>query len=675
MSEKSAIKITLRWITETSTIRAEVQDCGQGPTPARSREIWRGNGRKGGIGINAVRSYVEGLGGLCGNDGSIFYFEISGGMTKSNFDMAPYSLMFVSKKAEALFRLEGHQPTTVWGVMFSSLPVCALLAMLIASIKPEQVEDLNMVLDHEVNVVAVMLYCAVAVTLASCQIYFSYLPKFQWWTRTLLCFIYILLDIFLSIRVISENRGNKITSPELKYLPGTTLMEFTVIVYAPLLNIPFCYQLATVLFFGVVGRVAITVSAFMDTGENTYPLVFARAMHLVVIASGAMYIWFLEKRRRHLYIEKFIKTDLRRDILILEKSSRAREKEVKREEARKAAHAVSGCFNTILIAAQKLEYELSKKNEKMDEDIIYCFEKVSEAKNNFILLQKKSSREHELKQRNNRKKNKMTERSSTEEQKMNMENHVLVAHKRRVSSDDIMLAMMGEAIDFGNGNEGNEGNEEEGLEVVQERLPEIEIELVNIDIADINDTNNTNNTNTNETNDVDDTKGSRSSTLSSISSASRETSTESNQTEPIREKVLFPKILVVDDNEFCCQFAASQVCEILGGNQKCHVDCVGTSTSTVLNYLLDESSVEYDLVLMDMSMPDETGRKMEQAGIWITRQYKLARNTSVTRFICLSGMGRDASVTKMCKDAGFSYPYALGKPFDLEEMRRVLENI
>lgn len=66
---------------------------------------------------------------------------------------------------------------------------------------------------------------------------------------------------------------------------------------------------------------------------------------------------------------------------------------------------------------------------------------------------------------------------------------------------------------------------------------------------------------------------------------------------------------------------------------------------------------------------------MEQAGIWITRQYKIARNTSVTRFICLSGMGRDASVTKMCKDAGFSYPYALGKPFDLEEMRRVLENI
>ena len=61
------------------------------------------------------------------------------------------------------------------------------------------------------------------------QIYFSYLPKVQWWTRTFLCFIYVLLDIFMSIRVISENRGNKITSPELKYLPGTTLMEFTIL--------------------------------------------------------------------------------------------------------------------------------------------------------------------------------------------------------------------------------------------------------------------------------------------------------------------------------------------------------------------------------------------------------------------------------------------------------------
>ena len=72
------VKVSLTWITETNNIRIAVTDQGVGPTPARSRQIWRGKGRKGGIGIDAIRSYVDGLGGTYGNDASTFWIQVPG---------------------------------------------------------------------------------------------------------------------------------------------------------------------------------------------------------------------------------------------------------------------------------------------------------------------------------------------------------------------------------------------------------------------------------------------------------------------------------------------------------------------------------------------------------------------------------------------------------------------
>ena len=71
-------------------------------------------------------------------------------------------------------------------------------------------------------------------------------------------------------------------------------------------------------------------------------------------------------------------------------------------------------------------------------------------------------------------------------------------------------------------------------------------------------------------------------------------------------------------------------------------------------------------------MPCESGND-HQAGIWVTRQYKLHRPTSKTNFICLSGMGRDHLTIRLCKDAGFIPPFALGKPFNLDELIEVLK--
>ena len=137
-----------------------------------------------------------------------------------------------------------------------------------------------------------------------------------------------------------------------------------------------------------------------------------------------------------------------------------------------------------------------------------------------------------------------------------------------------------------------------------------------------------------------------------------------------------PRVLIVDDNNFCREFAMSQISHFLGGEQKCLVDGVGTSASFVLQHLLN-SEFSYDLVFMDMSMPsgvvgiNETVRR-DNAGLWVTKKYLLDRPTSTTKFVCLSGMGRDRETIQSCKAAGFSYPYALGKPFEWNEIQKLL---
>jgi hypothetical protein len=108
------VEVNLSWTTcqETSAIHIAVTDQGVGVSPARSREIWSGTDTGGRIGISAIKSYVHGLGGTCGNDGPVFWVEVPGGMTYSAFTMSPWTLKFASKKAEQQFIIFGHQPST-----------------------------------------------------------------------------------------------------------------------------------------------------------------------------------------------------------------------------------------------------------------------------------------------------------------------------------------------------------------------------------------------------------------------------------------------------------------------------------------------------------------------------------------------------------------------------------
>merc|ERR1712146_238644 len=60
------------------------------------------------------------------------------------------------------------------------------------------------------------------------------------------------------------------------------------------------------------------------------------------------------------------------------------------------------------------------------------------------------------------------------------------------------------------------------------------------------------------------------------------------------------------------------------------------------------------------------------AGIWVTRMYKMSKPHSRSRFVALSGMGRDDGTKRRCRDVGMVAPYAIGKPFQVAELASLL---
>ena len=64
--------------------------------------------------------------------------------------------------------------------------------------------------------------------------------------------------------------------------------------------------------------------------------------------------------------------------------------------------------------------------------------------------------------------------------------------------------------------------------------------------------------------------------------------------------------------------------------------------------------------------------KTSSAGLWCTKEYKLKRPNSLTKFVCVSGLGRDEELQSRCRAVGMVPPYSLGKPFDRKELLGLL---
>ena len=601
------ILVSLHWVATHGRIRVEVQDQGEGPTPAKARDIWRGQGRAGGIGIRAIMSYVDGLGGKYGNKGSTFFIEVPGGMTEKLHKMSTWTLAFVSAKAESIFVRDSHE-TSVWDIMTAGF-YCTIIAIFyfLSAHSTDNLNNSNAFLFTGALIGLLWIFAFASIHFAKSR------PVLRWWARILLCVIIVAIDLYLSLNVISLQLGAQYIywggnltfslddTLQMKYMPGLALIALAITCAAPTLNIPIFMHMTCVFFILFINRLMVTIAAFWIS----YGYFFARSIHIGFIILSFRWVYKNEVLRRKKYVANFQKDALKRDYAIIELSARARAEEVQRESDRHATHQVSRCFETLLTAALKMaelsssrqeqlikprqfSYQTlpsanSSKSDAYDKRFLQIFDKILEAKEHFVAMQIRTS-------------------------------HEVVSSTQNMNET---LRIHGSQDEEEKGDEKDEKDEKNGVisqqQIVVNRCPEKSI----------------------------------------------------------------PKILVVDDNTFCCEFIASQIRNLLGRETKCRVDCVGESTKTILNYMLSDHSIEYDLVLMDMQMPENSKSPypMEEAGIMVTRKYKLERPNSKSKFLLLSGLGRDPYVVAKCKDAGFSPPFALGKPFDTKEMQCVLDNM
>ena len=597
--QRGRIQVVLSLLAGEGDIRVEISDEGVILSPTRAKEIWNGQGRKGGIGIRAVRSYVNGLGGKFGyvhleNRGSTFWVQVPGGTTTSFHEMSSWTMRFAAAKAENSFLRDGHLhasllPGPLWSVATMGVVLVVAVGMFLASAGSAR----SMTILH---VVMISSFAVLGAFFFAGQAYFSHRPILRWWCRTLICLGIVGMDISATLNIAERDNiflvGGNLTAAEssLKYLPGVFLVEAVAFLLGPLLNFTVATHLFPIFLWMFITKVMVALNAIQLPGTSGYERIFARGLHVMFQVLGFLSLCKLEYGRRTRYVAAFRKDDLTRELKILEMSARARAEEVQRDATRIASHQVTGVFNSLLAATMRIKHLIQvggadPGRSEYNKELSKCFQVVAEARLYFISLQR------------------------TDRPLMTVatrENPVTIKIESKDSEEH-----GGEKCGSGERGSGERGSGERAEESQQHQL------------AVIGDN-------------------------------------------------IFPRVLVVDDNEFCREFVVRQVREMLGGADKCRVDGVGVSAQHALSHLLEQSEdASYHLVLMDLSMPGGG----DQAGIWVTRQYKLGRPNSTTRFVCLSGMGRDADVTRICKDAGFAPPFSLGKPVKWDEMKDLLATL
>ncbi len=329
------IQVKLKWLGKSSSIRVEVSDEGPGPSPARAREIWRGQSSDG-IGIKAVRSYVEGLGGTYGSEGSTFWFQVPGGQTASHHVMHPWTLKFVSWNAEQIFRREGHL-VSPWRVALWGMLGCLCAVIFMAAVG----SAFNMYGDEffRTHAIAQLLVLGLLVGVACTLVSSSDRPRVHWWCVVLLCSGFATMEIVSTVSICHRTGGKG----DQKFVPGVWLLQLGFAVMGPCLNLTLFswpYSFAWVLVF--VNRLIVTFyAAVVLDGEEGYQIAMSRAIHIFLVPAVLGLAWELERQRRVRYAANFKRTDLKRDLRILELASKVRAEGVQRDAARNAAHQVS----------------------------------------------------------------------------------------------------------------------------------------------------------------------------------------------------------------------------------------------------------------------------------------------------------------------------------------------
>ena len=385
-----------------------------------------------------------------------------------------------------------------------------------------------------------------------------------------LSLVYAFLDVLTCYVVLQEQ---SVASSCSKWAIGVA-MPLTVLfaVFIMVSNILICQALPVFAVMFVTRVIRLIASPEPEDFAT-------RTIHLLVLLSIVGGIWKREYELRCDYKSHLLSFDLARDRRNLEISCQVKKKEIEIQAIRNAKHMISECFNTVLIAAQRLQLIVSAETEEK-------------------------------------------ERENTSEGKEEHTNDTLQATSSKSELQLCGAMILSAQEDYIGLQENYNSHKDKSVEE-------------NIDIAIIN--------NTDDINISSDTDNKASETTPPTVMTTRLPVANNNS------------VLIVDDNQFCREFVACQVRNLLKKYSTPHEVAVsGKNVQLTLDFLL-APKFDYDLVLIDMNMPGTPSSVSHcQAGIWCTHQYKLLRPHSSTNFVCMSGLGRDELLQEQCRAAGMA---------------------
>ena len=379
------IQVRLLWEEQDSAVRIEVSDRGQGVTEAQALALFRDIGDapvlrsdSSGIGLQAVKTYIAGLGGTVGADKSTFWFRIP--LLRRPTEMHPIFLYFNGAE-EANFRKYIIPKASIFSISYGLL--CFATYFLLALIFQEN-DNKYFCYYRNTKILAANIggefndrNCSISNSIASnilisseqgvtgFDILFWMLPSLSvgcalaWrlhrptspcaykcaivWTHIAFSTTdFLFIQNLLMAMAVSPLQTNPLD------LMNSVMILLRQFVLTPVGGFPILHT-HLLFILPIVSRITVVFLA------PTIWLQIAYFLQALIGFAVLLACWYLEKRIRISYKNHFRHKELKNNQQTLDHLAKVLSLEARQKAQSNAAHEVSGCFNTLLVAALEMQ--------------------------------------------------------------------------------------------------------------------------------------------------------------------------------------------------------------------------------------------------------------------------------------------------------------------------------